>query len=76
MLLGAGRARVDSAVDPAVGVILHKKVGHEVIRGEPLCTVLANDGGAALESALAIIRDAYKIGDGTMAVPDLIVERL
>ena len=27
MLLGAGRARVDSTIDPAVGVILHKKVG-------------------------------------------------
>ena len=27
MLLGAGRARMDSRIDPAVGVILHKKVG-------------------------------------------------
>ena len=30
MLLGAGRARMDSPVDHAVGVILHKKVGDAV----------------------------------------------
>ena len=38
-----GRARVDSTIDPAVGVILHKKVGDRVAAGEPLCTVLVND---------------------------------
>ena len=43
MLLGAGRARVDSTIDPAVGVILHKKVGDRVEAGEPLCTLLVND---------------------------------
>ena len=43
MLLGAGRARVDSTIDPAVGVILHKKVGDRGRAGEPLCTVLVND---------------------------------
>ncbi len=43
MLLGAGRARVDSNIDPAVGVILHKKVGDRVEVGEPLCTVLVNE---------------------------------
>ena len=34
MLLGAGRARVDSTIDPAVGVILHKKLGDTVAKGE------------------------------------------
>src|SRR5262249_54985629 len=43
MLLGAGRARVDSRIDPAVGVILNKKVGDSVERGETLCTLLVND---------------------------------
>ena len=36
MLLGAGRARMDSPVDHAVGVILHKKAGDAVRSGEPL----------------------------------------
>ena len=43
MLLGAGRARMDSPVDHAVGVILHKKVGDPVTVDEPLCTLLVND---------------------------------
>jgi pyrimidine-nucleoside phosphorylase len=75
MLLGAGRARVDSVIDPAVGVILHKKVGDQVESGEPLCTVLINDT-TARDAALALIRDAYTIGDALVTVPPLIVERL
>jgi pyrimidine-nucleoside phosphorylase/thymidine phosphorylase len=75
MLLGAGRARVDSVIDPAVGVILHKKVGDRVSRGEPLCTLLVNDE-SALENARAMIQNAYRFGEAPIAVPDLIVERL
>ena len=43
MLLGAGRETVTSAIDPAVGLTLHKKVGDLVIQGEPLVTVHVND---------------------------------
>jgi pyrimidine-nucleoside phosphorylase len=75
MLLGAGRSRVDSVIDPAVGVILHKKAGDAVEAGEPLCTLLVNDDSAR-EAALTLIRDAYTIGDGLVTVPPLIVERL
>lgn len=75
MLLGAGRARMDSSIDPAVGVILHKKVGDPVVEGEPLCTLLLNDESAR-ELVLATIRDAYTIGEGHAPRPSLIVERL
>jgi pyrimidine-nucleoside phosphorylase len=75
MLLGAGRARVDSTIDPAVGVLLHRKVGERVDAGEPLCTVLANDT-TGLESALTMIAGAYAIGDDPVTLPGLIVERL
>jgi pyrimidine-nucleoside phosphorylase len=75
MLLGAGRARVDSAIDPSVGVIFHKKVGDRVEAGEPLCTVLVNDQ-PGIEVALAMIGEAYRIEEGPVDVPPLIVERL
>ena len=75
MLLGAGRARVDSPIDPAVGVILHKKVGDAVAAGEPLCTVLVNDE-SHLEAALAMIEESYVIDEPPVDVPELIVERL
>jgi thymidine phosphorylase len=75
MLLGAGRPRVESLIDPAVGVLLHKKVGEPVGAGEPLCTVLINDE-THLEAALAMIGRAYVVSDEPVAVPELVVERL
>jgi pyrimidine-nucleoside phosphorylase len=74
MLLGAGRARMDSPVDHAVGVVVHKKVGETVARGEPLCTLFVNDE-SRLEDAQALIRDAYTIGPGPAEPGPLIVER-
>ncbi|WP_233578119.1 thymidine phosphorylase [Tautonia sociabilis] len=76
MLLGAGRARAEDGIDHAVGVLLHKKVGDRVAEGEPLCTVLANAEGPALDRALAEIASAFEVGDGPVVVPDLIVDRL
>jgi len=75
MLLGAGRARVDSQIDPSVGVILHKKVGDRVEVGEPLCTVLVNDE-PGIEVALSMIGCAYQIEDGPVSIEPLIVERI
>lgn len=43
MLLGAGRAVKGETIDPAVGLVLHKKVGDYANKGEPLLTIHAND---------------------------------
>ncbi|WP_435010122.1 thymidine phosphorylase [Tundrisphaera lichenicola] len=75
MMLGAGRSRVDSAIDHAVGVILHKKVGDRVEVGEPLCTVLVNDQ-PGIEDALTMIGEAYRVEPGPVTVEPLIVERI
>ncbi|AMV39639.1 thymidine phosphorylase [Planctomyces sp. SH-PL62] len=75
MLLGAGRVRVDSAIDPAVGVILHKKLGDRVEPGEPLCTLLVDDE-AELDRAREMIEGAYHLGEAGVEVPALIVDRL
>src|SRR6185437_3569475 len=68
MLLGAGRETVDSVIDPAVGVWLHKKVGDIVADDEPLCTVLVNEPSRAA-AAVTLIRDAYTIGDSPAQPP-------
>jgi pyrimidine-nucleoside phosphorylase len=60
MLLGAGRETVDSAIDPAVGIVFHKKVGDLVIEGEPLLTLHVNDR-RRLDEALALLRGAIGI---------------
>lgn len=42
MLLGAGRATKESKIDLAVGLMLNKKVGDSVRKGESLVTIHAN----------------------------------
>jgi pyrimidine-nucleoside phosphorylase len=61
MLLGAGRETVDSRIDPAVGVVLHKKVGDPVAEGEPLATVHSNDP-RRLPEALRLLAGAFTVG--------------
>jgi pyrimidine-nucleoside phosphorylase len=75
MLLGAGRARMDSPVDHAVGVILHKKVGDSVRVDEPLCTLLVNDE-SRLDEATNLIRNAYAFEAEPTVPPPLLVERI
>lgn len=40
--LGGGRKTKDDVIDPAVGLIFHRKRGDAVRRGEPLCTIHYN----------------------------------
>jgi pyrimidine-nucleoside phosphorylase len=49
--LGAGRDRKDAMIDLAVGIVLAKKVGDAVQRGEPLATVHAPNDEAARQVA-------------------------
>lgn len=42
MLLGAGRATKESEIDLAVGIILNKKVGDAVSKGDSLATIYSN----------------------------------
>lgn len=58
--LGAGRARKTDPIDPAVGVVVHKKVGDGVAKGEPLFTVHANDPDK-LARAKALLAEAVVI---------------
>ncbi|MDN3016635.1 pyrimidine-nucleoside phosphorylase [Paenibacillus sp. BSR1-1] len=42
MLLGAGRATKESIIDLAVGLVLRKKIGDQVNKGESLVTIYSN----------------------------------
>ena len=60
MLLGAGRETVTSAIDPAVGLTVHKKVGDLVIQGEPLFTVHLNER-RRLDEVLLLLTQAMTL---------------
>jgi pyrimidine-nucleoside phosphorylase len=48
--LGGGRERKEDAVDPAVGIVLHKKVGDQVVAGQPLATIYYNAEARAVRA--------------------------
>ena len=60
-VLGAGRATKEDSIDPAVGLIMHKRVGDLVEKGEAFCTLYVNDE-TNLADAIATMRDAVCIG--------------
>lgn len=62
LILGGGRETKDSEIDLSVGLVLHKKVGDLVKKGESLATIHANDKGK-LEAAKARFLQAYQISD-------------
>jgi pyrimidine-nucleoside phosphorylase len=62
MALGAGRARKEDAIDPAVGIRLTRKVGERVAAADPLAVVLATDRARG-EEARRRVRAAYRLVD-------------
>jgi pyrimidine-nucleoside phosphorylase len=60
VLLGGGRTRKEDSVDPAVGIMIHKKIGAPVSLGEPLCTVYYNSA-ERMANAAPLIEQSYTI---------------
>jgi pyrimidine-nucleoside phosphorylase len=60
VILGGGREKKDDRIDPAVGIVLEKKVGDAVKSGEVLCTVHYN-AEARLQEALSLLRESFVI---------------
>ncbi len=73
MALGAGRAKKDDVIDPAVGIVLRRKVGEAVGRGDALGEVHAPDAPRAGE-AIHQVQAAYQIGPVRPAPRPLIHE--
>ncbi|MGP6146063.1 pyrimidine-nucleoside phosphorylase [Jeotgalibaca sp. A122] len=61
MKLGAGRATKESVIDLAAGLILHKKVGDFVEKGESIVTLYANTEKTA--EAEEMVQQAYHYGE-------------
>jgi pyrimidine-nucleoside phosphorylase len=66
VLLGGGRSRKGEAVDHAVGVVVHCKVGDFVARGQPLFTIHANDRAKQAEIR-RVVRSAIEFSESPVA---------
>ena len=61
MMLGAGRETIDSELDLAAGLMLHKKIGDKVAKGERIVTIHSNK--KEVESSVQMIKENIKISD-------------
>ena len=59
MKLGAGRETLDDVIDMSAGIVLDKKIGAKVSKGDLLCTVYTNKPKEEYEPVLDEIREAY-----------------
>jgi pyrimidine-nucleoside phosphorylase len=75
MTLGAGRETKDSVIDPAVGIVLNKKIGDPVQANEKLATIhaRADEQAEQLASVQKMIIDAYELQDDKVEKEELIL---
>ncbi len=67
MRLGAGRETFDDVIDMSAGIVLQKKVGDKVAKGDTLCVVHTNKDDFA--QILKDIEEAFTIVDGFVEYP-------
>ncbi|MGA3195969.1 MAG: thymidine phosphorylase, partial [Terriglobales bacterium] len=60
VILGGGREKKEDSVDPAVGIVIHKKIGDPVAPGEPLCTIHCHSDAQAAR-AKKLLAASYRI---------------
>lgn len=58
LVLGGGRETKEDNIDPAVGIILHKKISDRVAINEPLCTLHYNRS-ERLDEARSLVLSSY-----------------
>ncbi len=61
-VLGAGRLRLEDVIDPAVGILMKKRCGDPIEKGEPFADLFVNDD-SRLGDALKMILEAVTVTD-------------
>lgn len=78
MELGAGRATAEDSIDPTVGIVLHRRPGDAVKKGEVLAELHVGDRStrAQVLAARQALAAAYRHGGRRRTPPDLVVDVL
>lgn len=74
MTLGAGRETLDDVIDPAAGIILSKKLGDKVAKGDVILTLYTENPG--MESLVSSILNNFDFSDDPIEVPSPVEERI
>jgi pyrimidine-nucleoside phosphorylase len=72
MLLGAGRADKEDVIDLSVGIVLKKKIGDPVKKGDVLAVIHANT--EEVQQSATLLQEHIIIGDEAVLPPQLIGE--
>ncbi len=75
MALGAGREKVESQIDPAVGIVLRRKVGDSVTARESLAQIHYNRAQGVEDLQTRVLR-AFRVGPTAPEPRPLVWERL
>jgi len=74
LVLGGGRETKESVIDLSVGILVEKKIGDYVEKGDTLAVLHGNDK-TKMENARKIIESAYVISD-TVIHPQPIIKKV
>lgn len=74
VILGGGRERKEDSVDPAVGIVVHKKIGDAVGQGEALCTIHCHSDAQAA-GAKKLLQESYTIADAAVGHKPALIHR-
>ncbi|MGA2004994.1 MAG: thymidine phosphorylase [Terriglobales bacterium] len=75
VILGGGRERKEDSVDPAVGIVIHKKIGDKVSSGEPLCTIHCHSDAQAAR-AKKLLEESYRVSAAPPAHKPSLIHRV
>lgn len=75
LILGGGRETKESTIDPAVGLVLRKKVGDQVQSGDVLAEIHGNDK-EKIETCKAHFIKHYHIGEGQPEIKPVVFDVL
>ena len=75
VVLGGGREKKEDSVDPAVGIVLHRKTGDKVAAGEPLCTIHSNSK-ARTARTVTLVLESFQIADAPAVETNPLVRRI
>ena len=74
-MLGGGREKKEDAIDHAVGLEFHKRIGDRVEKGQPLVTIHYNSR-AKLADAQTLIAESFQFGDAAPKEPRPLIRRI